>query len=199
MRDLILKMSVTVDGFVCGPNDEIDWIFATSDAGAHLMGSRTCRDMAAFWPFSTEAFAAPMNDIPKVVFTSQGSVAKAPATTKGLEHATAARDARGEKPLSPPDLGNWSAPRVMSDDLTTEIARLKAEPGKPLVAHGGAAFAASLVKLGLVDEYRLAVHPIALGRGKALFSGLETPERLVLRESRSFPGGTVGKVYRAKR
>ncbi|HEX7928162.1 MAG TPA: hypothetical protein VF678_11255 [bacterium] len=66
MRKLVLKMSMTVDGFVCGPNGEIDWIFRGSDpssrewmvgfigqAGLHIMGSRTFHDMASFWPTST--------------------------------------------------------------------------------------------------------------------------------------------------
>jgi dihydrofolate reductase len=211
MRDLILKMSLTADGFVCGPNDEIDWIFATSDAearawtlatisdaGAHLMGSRTFQDMASFWPSSTESFAAPMNDIPKVVFTSKGAIVPQRKTTAGFDDATAARAARGEAPLAPADLGNWTTPRVMSDDLATEIARLKAELGKPLVAHGGALFAQSLVRLGLVDEYRLAVHPIAIGRGKGLFATIEAPRKLQLVETKSFPGGTVAKIYRPK-
>ena len=85
MRKLILKMSVTIDGFVGGPNGELDWIFQTlgedatawtmdhlSQAGAHLMGRRTFHDMAAYWPSSTVAFAAPMNDIPKIVFSRKG-------------------------------------------------------------------------------------------------------------------------------
>jgi len=87
MRKLILKMSISIDGFVCGPNGEIDWIFKTTDdgaagwimdilanAGVHIMGSRTYQDMAAYWPSSTEPFAAPMNDIPKVIFTKKGFI-----------------------------------------------------------------------------------------------------------------------------
>jgi dihydrofolate reductase len=82
MRKLILKMSVSIDGFVAGPNGEADWIFRSMDeegarwtvdtlweAGLHLMGSRTYCDMAAWWPTSTEIFAPVMNEILR---TSQG-------------------------------------------------------------------------------------------------------------------------------
>src|SRR5882762_6043023 len=86
-RKLILKMSVSVDGFVGGPNGEIDWIFKSMDdkaaawtldkiwqAGVHIMGSRTFYDMAAYWPYSTEPFAAPMNEIPKMVFSKKAVI-----------------------------------------------------------------------------------------------------------------------------
>ena len=85
-RKLVLKMSVSLDGFVAGPNGEVDWIFRTSGgddstawvldtlsgAGVHIMGSRSYRDMAAFWPYSDMPIAAPMNDIPKVIFSRTG-------------------------------------------------------------------------------------------------------------------------------
>ena len=100
MRKLILKMSVSLDGFVGGPNGEIDWVFKSYDAGAtdwevealwnagiHIMGSRTFQDMAAYWPTSTEPFAPPMNEIPKAVFSRTGTIATA-ATTRALEDAT---------------------------------------------------------------------------------------------------------------
>jgi dihydrofolate reductase len=72
----------------------------------------------------------------------------------------------------------WPQSRIASGDLVEEIARLKAEPGGELVAHGGVRFAPSLIQHGLVDEYRLFTHPIALGRGKSPFSNLVQPLRL---------------------
>ena len=167
MRNLILKMSVSVDGFVGGPNGELDWIFRSLDkdatawtmenvwrAGVHIMGSRTFRDMAAHWPFSAEVFAAPMNEIPKVVFSTSKFVNPAGST---------------------PAEATWAAARVARGDLAGEIGRLKQEPGKEIMAHGGAGFARSLVRLGLVDEYRLLIHPVALGSGLGLFSSLARP------------------------
>ncbi len=82
MRKLVLKMHVSVDGFVGGPNGEVDWVFKSMDegamawtvdalwqAGVHIMGSRTYYDMAAYWPTSTEPFAPPMNEIPNPACT----------------------------------------------------------------------------------------------------------------------------------
>jgi dihydrofolate reductase len=180
MRKLVLKMSVSVDGFVGGPNGEVDWIFPSIDeglsgwlvdtlwqAGVHLMGSQTYRDMAAHWPGSSEPYAAPMNEIPKFVFS------------KSMTQAA------------------WGDSMIIDGDLGAEIMRLKQLPGRDLLAHGGARFAQSLVALGLVDEYRLIVHPVVLGRGLTLFSGLPAPRSLTLTGARTFAGGASAMVYRA--
>ena len=82
--------------------------------------------------------------------------------------------------------------------MAEEIGRLKREPGKDILAHGGATFAQSLVRLGLVDEYRLLVHPTALGRGLPLFSTVAAPIDLTLVEAKAFPRGAVAHVYRPR-
>jgi dihydrofolate reductase len=206
MKQLILKMSISADGFVGGPNGETDWMFKSYDAGvtdwevailwrasAHLMGSRTFRDMAAYWPRSTEPFAPPMNEIPKVVFSRTGSIGQA-TTTRALEDAIRLRTA-AEAP-APSNLSSWTSPAIATGNLAEEITRLKQQDGKPLLAHGGAGFARSLVKEGLVDEYCLLVHPVALGRGLPIFSGLATPIDLKLVSATTFATGAVAHVYR---
>jgi dihydrofolate reductase len=174
VRKLILKMSISVAGFVGGLGGKIDWIFKSSSedsvawtigviekAGAHLMGSRTFHDMAAYWPTSSGPFAPPMNNIPKVVFSRKGLAGPdADATTGAL------KDASAHIPIDPSKAAqgaqSWADPRVMTCDLAEGISQLKAEPGGDLVAHGGASFAASLIAAGLVDEYDLLVHPVIL-------------------------------------
>jgi dihydrofolate reductase len=177
MRRLILQMQCSLDGFVGGPNGELDWIFPDFDeesaqwevgklwqAGAHLMGGATYRDMAAHWPSSTEPYAAPMNQIPKVVFSESLKAA------------------------------DWAETRIISGDLSQEISQLKQGPGGDLLAHGGARFAQSLVRSGLIDEYRLMVHPVALGRGLRLFPDLEVPLRLMLTEAITFKTGMIVQI-----
>jgi dihydrofolate reductase len=86
------------------------------------MGRVTYEQMAGHWPTATDDYAAPMNDIPKVVFS------------KTLPTA------------------DWAGSRIARGDLTQEIAALKSEPGGDIIAHGGAAFVQALSKLGLIDE-----------------------------------------------
>lgn len=215
MRRLVLNMSITLDGFVCGPNGEIDWLFRSSDekltawtvaslwqAGLHLMGSRTYYDMASWWPSSTEPFAAPMNEIPKAVYTCSGVLHASPAghTTPAVEGALRARRASGSAPALPSQAvaRSWSHPAILSGEFAGAIARLKDEPGKDIVAHGGARFAQCLAAAGLIDEFRLIVHPVALRRGQPLFSGLPHPLQLKLISATTFPAGAVAHVYRPR-
>jgi dihydrofolate reductase len=181
MRKLVLQMQVSIDGFVCGLNGELDWIFPDFDesytkwtvekvgqAGAHVMGRATYADMASHWPTSTEPFAPPMNEIPKIVFSN--SLKEAP----------------------------WRETRIVGGDLRQAIGRLKEESGNELLVHGGARFAGAVVSAGLVDEYRLVEHPVALGKGLSIFSGLAAPTRLTLVEAIRFESGAVAKVYRPR-
>jgi dihydrofolate reductase len=179
MRKLILKMQISLDGFVGGPNGEIDWIFRSLDesagawivktlwqAGAHIMGGVTYRDMAAHWPTSTEQYAPPMNQVPKVVFSR--TLTDAP----------------------------WGETTIARGALAEEIARLKRTPGKDILAHGGARFAQSLVRERLIDEYQLMIHPVALGNGLRLFADLPREMDLTLIDVVRFDHGTVAHVYR---
>jgi dihydrofolate reductase len=90
----------------------------------------------------------------------------------------------------------WAQSTIASGDLADEISALKSEPGKDLIAGGGAAFAQSLTRLGLVDEYRLVFQPVALGDGLPLFAGLAAPLVLDLIEARAYADGAVLHVYR---
>ena len=82
----------------------------------------------------------------------------------------------------------------------TRMRQMGADPadyeGKPIIAHGGASFARSLIAQGLVDQYDLLVHPVALGKGLPVFSGLAVPRPLKLMSSRAFPAGSVAQIYR---
>jgi len=208
MRELILKMSISLDGFVGGPEGEAGWVFGADEeavawtvetiwnASLHIMGSRTFHDMVAFWPTSTLVFAPPMNQIPKAVFSKQGPlVLKAGATTRTLKDARAhAGDATSAE--LQPGADSWAQAYVAGGDLTDEINRLKARDGKPIIAHGGASFAHSLIARNLVDEYALLVHPIALGKGLPIFSDLPAPRPLKRVSSKAFSGGCVAQIYR---
>jgi dihydrofolate reductase len=179
MRDLVLQMGISIDGYVSGgPEEDIgkgapqhpdvvarimEWV---TRAGAHAMGRTTYEEMAAFWPTSTEAVAAPMNEIPKVVFSRSLTRADWPTTTM----------ARG--------------------DLAEEVARLKAEPGGDVIAYGGFTLAQALTRENLVDEYRLVTRPVALGSGEPMFKDLPVGRRLDLVEATAYPDGTVITVYR---
>jgi dihydrofolate reductase len=183
MRELILQMQMTLDGYVGTPDGSVDWAFPAFDeeftrwgvdslwqAGVHVMGGVTGKGLAEYWPSPTEArdlpFAPPMNEIPKVVFSK---------TLDSLD---------------------WNQTRIAKGDLVQEINALKQEEGRPVLAHGGTSFAQSLSRHGLIDEYQLMLHPVALGEGESPFPPFEQPLRLELIEARPFKSGCVLQVYR---
>jgi dihydrofolate reductase len=206
VRDLILKMAISIDGFVSDLDGTNRWMFGADqeakawgaefirNASLHIMGSRSFQGMATYWQTSTDQFAASMNQIPKAVFSRQGpAILQNVSTTAALD---AARANAGTAELQP-GAGSWAEAYVASGDLAEEIARLKAQAGKPIIAHGGASFARSLVAQGLVDQLALIVAPVALGKGLPLFSELAAPTPLKLMSSKAFPGGAVAQIYRA--
>jgi len=167
-------------------------------AGVHIMGSRTFHDMESYWPFSTEPLAAPMNEIPKVVFTKKGFLepASEELTTNAL------KDARinSEGLFNTSDTvslhaSTWTHATVANGPMEDEIARLKQQNGGYILAHGGAGFAQSLVRSGLIDEYRILIHPVILGTGLPLFSTTEKPVDLRLVSSTHFKTGTIANIY----
>lgn len=198
MRELILKMFMSLDGFVGStdgnpaalmpPPDPVGKAWNAErawDTSLHVVGSRTFQMWAGYWPTATDAFAAPMNQIPKAVFSKRG-----PAI---LEAARAAQSKGG---ALQPGAESWTQAYVASGDLVEEITKLKAQDGKPMFAYGGVTFARSLIAHGLVDQFELAIIPIVLGQGLSIFSELKQPRRLTLESSKAFPKGTVVQAYR---
>jgi len=179
MRHVVLQFIVSLDGYSCDFDNGLRDVMMSIDdpeqeeyalrrlwqAGTHIMGRVTYEGMAGFWPTSGLPAAAAMNDIPKVVFS------------RTLRSA------------------DWPETRIASGDAAEEIAKLKAEPGGDILAQGGTQFARSLIRLGLVDQYRLWVLPAAAGQGAPLFTGLDRPLTLRLLESTAFPSGVLELVY----
>ena len=178
MPALVLKMSVSLDGYVAPADGSTGWIAAgrsddglswsvetVSNASAHLIGAATYAAWAGYWPSATGPFAKAMNEIPKVVFSD--SLASA----------------------------DWGETTIAAGDLAEAILRLKLERSDGyLLAHGGARFARSLVETGLIDEYRLLIHPVVLGAGERLFRAPLTIEPV---STTVFSGGGVAHVFTA--
>jgi dihydrofolate reductase len=209
VRDLILKMAISIDGFVSDLEGANTWMFGADqeakawgvayigNASLHIMGSRSFSAMASYWQTSTDPFAPPMNQIPKAVFSRQGPAILSQVSTTAALDAARAKAGTGPSAALQPGAESWAQAYVASGDLAEEIARLKAQEGKPIIAHGGVRFARSLVAQGLVDQYALIVAPVALGKGLPLFCELAAPAPLRLMSSKAFPGGAVAQIYRA--
>lgn len=176
MRIVSLGMQVTLDGFVAGPNNELDWamerlddeLFAhqevlQSGSDTMLLGRVNYLDQAAYWPTATEPIAKILNAQQKIVFST---------TLQSVE---------------------WENSRLATRSPAKEIAALRKKPGTVISVAGGSRFAQSLFREHLIDEVRLYVHPIALGQGIPLFA---EEIKLELTGSRRFGNGTLLNTYR---
>jgi dihydrofolate reductase len=202
-------MALSIDGFVSDLDGRNTWMFGADpeakawgvetiwNASLHIMGSRSFLAMAAYWQTSTDVFAPPMNQIPKAVFSRQGPAILRNVSTTAALNAARANARAGQSAELQPGAESWAEAYVASGDLAEEVTKLKAQEGKPIIAHGGVRFARSLVAHGLVDQLVLIVAPVALGKGLPLFSELAAPMPLKLMSSRAFPGGAVAQIYRA--
>jgi dihydrofolate reductase len=182
MRKLIYSFGVSLDGFIAGPDGDIDWSAPDEElhrfhnqqareTGVHLCGRRLYEVMISWETVDEKSsvpeheleFARIWKDMPKIVFS------------KTLEKVE----------------GNA---RLVRDSAAEEVAKLKAQPGKHL-AVGGAGVASTFIKLGLIDEYRLFVSPVVLGGGTPYFPALDERINLELVETRTFGSRVVYVRY----
>ena len=184
MRKVIYSMTVSLDGFIAGPDGDISWSppdeelhwfhnEQVREIGTHLLGRRLYETMV-FWetadqnPSASEVmldFARIWKALPKIVFSR---------TLEKVE-------------------GNA---RLLRDNVAGEVAKLKQQPGRDL-AVGGAGLASTCIKLGLIDEYRLFVSPVVLGGGTLYVPALDDRINLELVETQTFGSRVVYVRYRA--
>lgn len=178
MRKVIAHPFVSLDGFMAGPQGEIDWNEPYFDeemaryigeefntVGTILFGRRTYQLFVQYWPTQgvkdDPVFAEKMNTLPKIVFSTT------------LETVT------------------WNNTRLVKENVAEEIQALKHQEGKDIFIDGSPGLIHSLTRLGIIDEYRLRVHPILLGSGLPFVKNLKERMSLKLVDSRIFQSGVV--------
>ena len=176
MRKTKLQLQITVDGYMAGPNGEMDWLTGpwTDDLNSYVdglwepvdtivLGRKLAEGFIPAWESGPEgedqASIDKMNDTPKVVVT----------------------DSLTESP--------WKNATVAGGDLTGLIGDLTAEPGGDIMVAGGGTLVRTLIANGLLDELHLFVNPAAIGAGMAVFPELGTAQKLRLVGSRAFDCG----------
>jgi dihydrofolate reductase len=176
-RKVILKMVMSLDGFVTSPDGTHEWMFewfgddgqawtirALEEAGVHAMGRRSYETMGPHWMASEGPVATAMNEKPKAIFS------------RTLERA------------------EWGPAEIFAD-VGAGIEELKARDAEgTILVHGGPTLAQSLTPLGLVDEYQLTTVPIALGAGRSPFADLDEHLKLDVVDQVRFASGALGQT-----
>jgi dihydrofolate reductase len=185
MRELIVTENITLDGVIDASEgwfvpsgsadpaemEEMARVEAEhrAEADAVLLGRVTYEEFAGYWPQQTDdrtGVARYLDEATKYVVSS---TLKDPA---------------------------WQHTEVLRGDVVTEVAALKGRAGRAIVATGSVRLVQTLVRAGLVDEYRLFVYPTVLGRGRRLFEHATDVPRLSLVQAQPFPTGIVLLRYR---
>lgn len=179
-------MHVTVDGFVAGPNGEMNWIYVdeelfdaagerTQNADTALYGRKTWEMMDAYWPTAANEPDASKHDIEHGNWYNQVNkvVVSETLDASGLDKTT-----------------------VIGNDLVAQIEQLKQTEGREIVIFGSPSLVRMLMLHKLIDDYYLAVNPVMLGRGIRLFADLEERVKLQLIDSRVFASKVVFTHYR---
>lgn len=168
MRKIILQVAVSLDGFIEGPNGEIDWCFTDQDYGMKdffkqidtlFMGRKTYELMLTMGDDATSGFPK----LKQYVFST---------TLNEVQEGT-----------------------IVGDDLESEVEKIRKEQGKDIWLFGGGNLTTSFMNLKLVDEVWLAVHPVILGGGKPLFDNIK--ERIGLKhlDTKTYSTGLVFLKY----
>ncbi len=171
MRKIILGLAVSLDGFIEGPNGEFDWCFTDQDYGLSDFFKRIDAVFYGRKSFQlSEQMSAGGDGIPGM-----------PQMKEYVFSNTLTQIKDGAV--------------IVSGDTKEEVEKIKQEPGKDIWLFGGASLTSSLMNLGLVDEIWLSIHPILLGSGKPLFTGISDRIPLQLLESKTYETGLVSVKY----
>jgi dihydrofolate reductase len=188
MRKLIFFMHTSLDGFVAGPNGEMNWITLdeslfdfvatmTDKADTALYGRVTYEMMQSYWPTAGEQPNASKHDKEHSAWYKKVSkiVLSRTISEKGLDNT-----------------------QVIGDQLADNINKIKKQAGKNILIFGSPSASHSLLSQGLIDEFWLFVNPIILGHGIPLFKGMTETIKLKLIESKTFPCGVIALHYETK-
>lgn len=184
MRKVILCLAVSFDGFIEGPNGELDWIVFDKDGGSDLMSFVEEIDSIFYGRVSYEMWGNP--PITDESSDFERSFYGALAKMNRYVFSTTQTSFEGD-------------PTVVASSSAKLVRELKKKPGKHIWLYGGASLIRTFMNEDLVDEYRIAIMPSIIGEGKPLFSGIVSQHKLRLVDATPSNSGVLAVKYEAKR
>jgi dihydrofolate reductase len=181
MRKIVLDLAVTLDGFIEGPNGEIDWCIMDDD-------------------MNFDGFLAGIDTIfyGRVSYDMWGNFQPAADAGEAEKALWAGVHAKKKYVFSSRPAQDSKATFITSG-LAEKVAEIKQQEGRDIWLYGGAKLIETFIRLRLIDVYRLSVHPVVLGAGKPLFSNLEERMNLALVSVNQFKSGVVQLIYGHKK
>ena len=189
MRKLKLQVQISIDGFVAGPEGEMDWLTWNWDDKLiqYVNNLSNSIDCIVLGRKLAEGFIPHWLNVANDPANAENEVGKLFSNTPKFVFSKSLKE------------NHWHNATLLNGDLVTEINKLKNQSGKDMMAYGGASFVSSLIKNDLIDEYHLFVNPAAIGKGLSIFGTIEKNKSLVLINSMVSDCGIVVMHYQAKR
>ncbi len=182
MRNIILNLTTSLDGYIEGPNGEIDWIQFDENAGEVL-----------------KAFAETVDTVfyGRISYDLYGNYTMPEGPESGRQFYEAVNKMR--KYVFSRSLESAEGATVIGDNLREQVMEIKGQPGKDIWLFGGTDLITSFIRHDLIDEYHIGIQPVVLGAGKPLFRDIRERIPLELIKIDRDPLGVVGVYYRRKR
>jgi len=185
MRKLVLFMHVSLDGFAADPNHGLDFLSYDEElehyadelvktVGSPVYGRNTYQLMESYWP---------------TVLTKPNAGKHALEHAQWLEGVTKIVFSKTLNEVT------WNNTLLIKDNIAEEVKKLKQQPGKDLAIFGSPGLATAFMNMGLIDEYKLTLHPIILGNGISVFTNNTTKSSLKLLETKTLKSGVVTLHY----
>ena len=186
MRSIILNLAMTFDRFIEGPNGELDWLVRddTVDFGDILTDILHDKDIIFYGRISYDRW---------------GNSKPHEGASEKLKNAYKEMHSKKKYVFSTTKTRDGSPAMFINENIKERVLEIKQQPGKNIWLYGGAKIITTFLNLDLVDEYRLAVHPVILGKGKLLFENIENRHQLTLVDVKGYPSGVVLQTYKANR
>ena len=181
MRKLILNLAITLDGFIEGPNGEIDWLVRDSMIDFSDILNQILSDKDAIF-------------YGRISYDKWGNFRPDDASPK-LKEAYRLMHSKQKYVFSRTKTGDASDAIFINSDIQERVLEIKQQPGENIWLYGGAKMVTTLLNFDLIDEFRLAVHPVVIGSGKPLFQNIEDRHKLKLIDVEGFGSGVILVKY----
>jgi dihydrofolate reductase len=186
MRRIILNLAISLDGYIEGPNGEIDWLVRDEDLdfGDILTDILSDKDIIFYG---------------RISYDKWGNFQPDENSSRKIKEAYQLLHSKQKYVFSKSKKSDGTNTIFINSNIAERVLEIKEQTGKNIWLYGGAKLVTSFLNLNLIDEYRLAIHPVVLGKGKPLFQNIEARHKLILADAKGYKSGVTVLTYKSDR
>ncbi len=186
MRKVILNLAITLDGFIEGPNAEMDWLVKDEEIDFGDILNEILSDKDAIF-------------YGRVSYDKWGNSLPDENASQKIKDAYKLMNSKQKYVFSKTKKDDNTNAIFINSTIKESVLEIKEQQGKNIWLYGGAKLVTTFLNLNLIDEYRIVVHPVILGKGKLLFENIEERHKLILIDTKSYKSGVTMLTYQTDR